>query len=363
MGRMKAVFVGTRKGLFTVRETRDGWDVQGPAFGGHAVESIDVDQRGTGTRVFAGCTHEQWGPSVWRSDDVGATWQEPAEGALRFPKDTGAALARVWQLYTSASDDPDVVWAGVEPAALFRSEDGGRSFELLPSLWDHPDRPLWEPGFGGLGLHSIVRHPTDSDRMWVAISAGGVYRTDDGGRSWESKTKGIRPAGQPEGDIPDCLRCVHKIVQHPDRPERLYAQNHGGVYRSDDAADSWIDIGAGLPSDFGFPMVASPADPDTAYVIPLDSDMYRCTPDGRCRVYRTQDAGGSWEALEDGLPQEQAHLTVLRDAFAAVPDGDAWLAFGTRSGEVFVSGPGGEQWVEATRYLPPVLCVRAAEAA
>jgi len=350
------VLVGTTKGLFVLQDDGEGgWSSDGPLLVGHMIDSVAADERDGRIRLLAGANSEQWGPSVLHSDDMGASWSERDEGAIRFPDDSGAALARVWQLQPGRDDEPDLVWAGVEPAALFRSTDGGATFELVRGLWDHPHRPTWTPGGGGLGLHSILRHPADADRMWVAISTGGVYRTIDGGDSWAPANKGIRADFLPDPQ-PEYGQCVHKIDANPERPDVLFAQNHGGVYRSDDGGDTWIDIGEGLPSDFGFPLVADPATPGTAYVIPLDSAEYRCTPDGRCRVYRTRDGGESWEPLGEGLPQRNAHLTILRDGFAA---GAGGLWFGTRTGDLFGSLDGGAHWFEVARHLPPVLCVRA----
>ncbi|MGH2686987.1 MAG: WD40/YVTN/BNR-like repeat-containing protein [Actinomycetota bacterium] len=353
---MTTVLVGTSKGLFILRGDREGgWSSDGPALRGQMVDAVAADARGGAIRLLAGAYAEQWGPSLLHSDDVGQTWSEPDKGALRFPDDTDAALVRVWQVLPGRDDEPGVVWAGVEPAALFRSTDAGETFELVRGLWDHPHRATWTPGGGGLGLHSIVRHPTDPSRMWVAISTGGVYRTADGGTTWEPANRGIRADFLP-GPEPEYGQCVHKIDAHPDEPETLFAQNHGGVYRSDDGGTLWHDIAPGLPSDFGFPLVVDPERPGTAMVIPLASDEYRCTAGGRCRVFRTHDGGRSWEPLGEGLPQRNAHLTILRDGFNA---GAGGLWFGTRSGEVFGSVDGGDHWFEVARHLPPVLCVRA----
>jgi photosystem II stability/assembly factor-like uncharacterized protein len=249
----------------------------------------------------------------------------------------------------------------VEPAALFRSDDGGETFQLVEGLWNHPHRPRWTPGGGGLCLHTVLPHPTDPERIWVAISTGGVYRSDDGGGSWQPRNQGVRAQFLPEPDrYPEFGQCVHKIDLAAGRPDRLYLQNHWGLYRSDDAGDSWVDVANGVPSDFGFPVVAHPADPEAAYVIPLTSDEFRCTPDARMQVFRTRDAGGSWEPLGDGLPQRDAYLTVLRDGFASDGMDPAGLYFGTRTGELFGSTDGGESWRMLAEWLPPVTCVKAA---
>jgi hypothetical protein len=341
---MGVVFVGTTKGLFVFRDgTREG-----PVFRGEEVGAIGAE----GDRVLAGSLSMHWGPVVRRSDDGGRTWSEERESALSFPEATGAALARVWQLRPGGGD---VVWAGVEPAALFKSEDGGRSFRLVQGLWDHPHRPQWEPGGGGLCLHTVVPHPSDPERIVVAISTGGVYRSDDGGETWSASNTGIKARHLPEPDT-EFGQCVHKVARDGGDPDRLYLQNHFGVYRSDDDGRTWSDIAGTLPSDFGFPMVTSGQRAGTAFVIPLDSDEYRATAGGRCRVFRTDDAGRSWEALTSGLPQDASELCILRDAFSS--DGVDGLAFGTRTGEVFVSGDNGDTWEELGRHLPPVLCVR-----
>ncbi|HEV2360195.1 MAG TPA: hypothetical protein VGS21_00690, partial [Acidimicrobiales bacterium] len=249
-----------------------------------------------------------------------------------------------------------------EPAALFRSNDGGHTFELVRTLWDLPDRESWEPGGGGLALHTILTHPARPRRVIVAISTGGVYRSDDGGKTWAAKNTGIAATFLPDPN-PPFGQCVHKVAIDAGNADVLWAQNHGGVYRSEDAGDSWVDVGrpgqdGGLPSDFGFAMIAHPAWPDTAYVFPLESSEYRCSPDGLCRVFRTTNGGASWEPLTEGLPQGDAHMTVLRDAFT-IGDADPHvIAFGTRSGEVYASADGGDDWRLVAWHLPSVLCVR-----
>lgn len=260
------------------------------------------------------------------------------------------------------------MYAGVEPAALFRSSDGGETYELVRGLWDHPHRAQWQPGGGGLCLHTVVRDDAEPATMWVAISAAGVYRTTDGGETWEARNRGITVPFLP-GEEPEHGQCVHKMARHPSRPERLFLQHHWGVYRSDDRGDTWTSVGESMPADdppvgskprpFGFPIVQHPRDPDTVYVIPLGSDWRRWTADGRCRVYRSRDAGDTWETLTDGLPQEHAYLTVLRDGFCADPLEPAGLWFGTRTGEVFASADEGDTWRCVARHLPPVVCVKA----
>ncbi len=354
------VLVGTMKGAFLYRSGPDRrqLEVSGPHLPGMAVYAMAYDGRAGRQRLWAAAANAFFGTSLRWSDDWGATWAEPAEPLLSFPEDTEAALGNVWQIAVPESQ-PDVVYAGVEPAALFRSTDGGSSFELVRELWDHPHRSKWEPGGGGLGLHTVLPHPADSDRMLVAISAGGVYRTEDGGKSWTASNTGIRAEFMPD-PMPEFGQCVHKVSRDGADPDRLFMQNHGGLYRSDDGGKSWNDIANGVPSDFGFPMVTHPRHPNTAYCIPLESPGWRATPEGKMRVYRTTDGGGSWEPLTEGLPQHDAHLTVLRDSFTADVLEPAGLWFGTRDGRVFGSADEGATWREYADGLPPVTCVKTA---
>jgi hypothetical protein len=359
------ILAGTSKGLYLLCADADRaeWRLGGPWFPGHEVYAACIDQRSGSPRLLAGAASAHWGPAVSRSDDLGATWREPDEPAIRFPADADAAVERVWQLQPGHDDEPEAVYAGVSPAALFRSGDGGESFELVRGLWDHPHRPQWQPGAGGLCLHTIVLHPADRDRMWVAISTGGVYRTDDGGASWRPRNAGIKVRFLPGDEPPEFGQCVHKMVMHPAQPDTLFLQHHWGVYRSDDAGDAWVDVGGELPSDFGFPVLVHPQEPETIYVLPLESDAVRLTPEGRCRLYRSRDGGGSWEPLEAGLPQAEAWITVLRDGMTTDDMEPAGLYMGTRTGELYASADGGERWRLLHGHLPPVLCVRAARLA
>jgi photosystem II stability/assembly factor-like uncharacterized protein len=252
-----------------------------------------------------------------------------------------------------------VLYCGVEPAALFETHDSGETWSLVRGLFDHPHRPRWVPGNGGLALHTIVLDPTDKQRMYVAISSGGVYRTLDGGANWTAQNRGIRANFVPM-KYPDFGQCVHKISMHSLRPERLFLQNHWGLYRSDDYAENWRDIGNGLPSDFGFPVVVHPRDPDCVYIVPVESDQFRCTCDGRLRVYRTRNGGASWEPLMRGLPQKRAYETVLRDAMSTDVLDPAGIYFGTRSGQLFGSSDEGKTWQRILEGLPPIVCVRSA---
>ncbi|MFF4651548.1 WD40/YVTN/BNR-like repeat-containing protein [Streptomyces sp. NPDC001380] len=353
--------VGTQKGLFLGRSRdRRTWDFTGPHFAMNAVYSVGVDRRGARPRILAGADSSHWGPSVWWSDDLGATWQEPSSPAVRFPEYTKASLERVWQLVPAGEDAPGVVYAGTQPGALFRSEDHGESFSLVEPLWDHPQREQWEAGFGGQAVHTVLTDPRDADALTVAVSTGGVYRSADGGRSWSPSNAGVRAAFLPEGSqFPEFGQCVHKVARDAQDPDRLYLQNHGGVYRSDDGGAVWEAVDKGLPASFGFTVAAHPHRGGTAYVFPLTADYRRLPPDLRCRVFRTQDAGGSWEALSAGLPQEDHYGVVLRDAMSVDDADPAGVYFGNRNGEVYGSADEGESWSLLASHLPDVLCVRA----
>ncbi len=353
--------VGTTKGLFALvaGANRDRWNLRGPWFPGEEIYAAVLDCRQGRDRLLVGATSSHWGPSVYRSEDLGASWVEPEVETLRFPEGTGAAVTRLWQLQPASDAEPDVVYAGVEPAALFRSDDGGESFQLNEGLWGHEHRSQWQPGGGGLCLHTVLPDPAGAPRLGVAISAAGFYRTLDG-QAWAPANIGIRTPFLPD-PTPEFGQCVHKVDRHPDRPDVLFLQHHWGVYRSDDFGTRWREVGAdSLPSTFGFPVVVDPHNPDTAYLLPLTSDAFRCAPEGRFRVYRTTDGGHSWQALGRGLPQDNAWLTVLRDGFTADPLDPAGLYIGTRTGEVFASADAGESWQELARHLPPVLCVKTA---
>ena len=353
------LMVGTRKGLWlgTSDEAREDWEFTGPHFDMEEVYSCLVDTRGDRPRLLAGTSSPWLGPQVRRSDDLGVTWQDTPGGAVRFPEGADAKVERVWQLVPGA--EPGVVYAGTEPGAVFRSTDGGETFALEQALWDHPHRPEWNAGFGGQAFHTVLPHPADPRSVTAALSTGGVYQTSDGGASWQPRNQGIRAEFLPEGQqFPEFGQCVHKVARHPARPERLYLQNHGGVYRSDDHGESWHSIAAGLPADFGFPIVVHPHEPDTVYVFPINGGDGRYPPQAKARVWRSRDAGESWEELAKGLP-DGFFVAVMRDAMCADDHERAGLYFGARNGAVWGSADEGDTWRQLVSELPDVMCVKA----
>jgi photosystem II stability/assembly factor-like uncharacterized protein len=353
---MTELLVGTKKGLFVLQgEPGSPFEVTARAFAGEPVEYALRDPRSG--RMLAYVTSPFYGPKIWLTDDPAGDWEQ-ADG-VALPEGGDAALERVWVIVTGEADG--TLYAGGDPGVLLESRDGGATFSLNRGLWEHPTRTKWQPGAGGLCLHSVVTWPGEPDRLAVGISAGGVWLTDDAGATWRSGNEGIVARYLPD-DLPtDTIAlCVHRLQRAAMRPERMFMQFHGGVYRSDDAGETWTDIADGLPSDFGFPLALDPADADSAYVIPLTADIDRVTPDGRVRVYETRDAGATWTPRGDGLPAEHAYLTVLREAFDRVGEGEALeLYFGATSGAVFGSGDAGASWFDVTTHLPPVLSVAA----
>jgi hypothetical protein len=352
---MTELLVGSKKGLFVLRgDPGERFEVVERAFPGEVVEYAIRDPRSG--RYLASVTSGFYGPRLWFADDPAGEWRQ-AKGPA-FPQDIPeAAVQRIWSI--EPSDEPGVLYAGTDPAALWRTDDDGETWELNRALWNVPRRPDWQPGGGGLALHAICPWPGDPDRMAVGVSAAGVWLTDDRGETWRTGYAGLVPLYLPADarEGADAL-CIHSIQRAPNRPERLFMQFHGGVYRSDDGGASWQDIATGLPSAFGFPIVTDPDDPDSAYVIPLTADVDRVTPDGRLRVYETRDAGSTWEERGEGLPQEHAYLTILRQAFGRGDGSPLSLYFGATSGDVFGSDDGGASWFTVASRLAPVTSVR-----
>jgi len=355
------LLVGTMKGLFLFRSgsARRRWEMGGPHFPGLSVYAAAYDGRERRRRLWAAPQSMHWGAELVSSDDFGRRWDRPESPRVKFPEASGASLANIWQIAPGPPEEPDSLYCGAQPAALFESRDAGKTWSLNEGLWNHPHRARWVPGGGGLCLHTILADPAGRGRLTVAVSAAGVYRSEDRGRKWASRNKGVRAEFLPDKH-PEFGQCVHKIVQHPSRPDRLFLQNHWGLYRSDDGGDSWKDVARGVPSDFGFCMAMHPHDPDTVFILPIESDGFRCTPEGKLRVYRTRDAGKSWKPLARGLPQKDAFETVLRDAMSLDRLDPAGVYFGTRSGKVFASRDEGRSWELVREGLPPVVSVKAA---
>jgi photosystem II stability/assembly factor-like uncharacterized protein len=342
--------VGTRKGLFSLwgDDDRREWRAQGPLLDGWGVYHATFDPR-DGT-VYAAANHVVYGPTVQRSTDGGATWVRSRK--IGLPEESGLTLNATWHIEPGRPEEPETLYLGADPGVLFRSDDGGETWDVNRGLLEHPTRERWFPGAEGMCCHSIQLDPRDRQRMYVGITSAGVFRSDDGGETWSPLNKNVVAEflGDPYAEVG---QCPHKLLLHPARPDRLWQQNHFGVYRSDDRGDSWARFDAnGLPSGFGFPLMLDPNDPDTAFVIPEAGPEYHYSPGGRLAVYRTRDAGGTWEPIADGLP-EQAWAAVLREASAY--DAES-LYFGTQSGSFFALTDG-ERWVEGVRHLPPILSV------
>jgi len=357
------LLVGTMKGAFIFRSdgAREKWDVAGPYFPGRSVYAMNFDGRNGRQRLWAAVNSSFWGSFLSSSNDFGKTWSDPEAYNIKFPEGSEVSLKQIWQIVPGHPSEPDTLYCGVEPAALFKSTDAGETWSLERGLFDHPHRTQWMPGGGGLCLHTILPDPSNNQRLFVAISTGGVYRTDDGGQNWQPRNKGIFVKFLPPGQqYPEWGQCVHKVVRHASNPDRMFLQHHWGVYRSDDAGDSWTDIGKGLPSDFGFALEIDPHDANTVYIIPIESDEFRCTPEAKLRVYRTKNAGESWEALTEGLPQEDAFETILRDSMKADANDPTGLYFGTRNGKLFGSNNGGDSWTAISEGLPAITCVKTA---
>ncbi len=360
------VLVGTRKGAFvlTSDERRERWQVAGPHFGGWEIYHV-AGSPADPDRLYASQSGGWFGQVIQRSDDGGATW-EPVGKELIYDGEPGThqwydgtphpwEFERVWHLEPSPVD-PDTVYAGVEDAGLFRSTDGGQSWQELPGLRGQASAPSWQPGAGGLCLHTIVLDPRDPARMFVAISAAGVFRTDDGGKTWRPANRGLQSEGIPDPDA-EAGHCVHRLAMHPSRPDVLFMQKHWDVMRSDDAGESWHEVSGNLPSDFGFPIAVHAHEPDTVYVVPITSDSLHYPPEGKLRVYRSRTGGNEWEPLTQGLPQQDCYVNVLRDAMAVDALDPCGVYFGTTGGQVYASADGGDAWSAIVRDLPSVLSV------
>ncbi len=360
------VLAGTRKGAFvlTSDEKRQKWDVSGPHFAGwemYHMKGSPVDPN----RLYAAQNTGWFGQIIQRSDDGGATWT-PVGNEFKYKGTPGTHLwydntphpwefARVWHLEPSLTDR-DTVYAGVEDAGLFISKDAGMTWEELPALREHSSASGWQPGAGGMCLHTIILDPTNADRIFVAISSAGAFRSDDAGQSWKPINKGLHSEGFPDPDA-EVGHCVHNLAMHPSNPNTLFMQKHWDVMRSDDAGDSWTEVSGNLPTDFGFPIDVHAHEPETIYVVPITSDSEHFPPDGKLRVYRSKSGGNEWEALTNGLPQKDCYVNVLRDAMAVDSLDSCGVYFGTTGGQVYCSPDAGDTWAPIVRDLPAVLSV------
>lgn len=360
------VLVGTRKGAFIM--TSDGkrkdWEITGPHFAGWEIYHINGSPINP-DRLYASQSTGWFGQLIQRSDDGGKTW-EPVGNAFQYNGVPGThqwfdgtqhpwEFKRVWNLDPSLTE-ADTVYAGVEDAALFKSSDGGQTWEELSGLREAKGH-LWAPGAGGMCLHTIVQDARDPNRIYIAISAAGVFRTDDGGQNWRPVNRGLQSNFELPDPTADVGHCVHSIALHPSQPDVLYMQKHWDVMRSDDAAESWYEISGNLPSDFGFPIRVHAHDPNTVYVVPIKSDSEHYPPDGKLRVYRSKTGGNEWEALTNGLPQSDCYVNILRNALAVDTLDECGVYFGTTGGQVYASADGGDSWAPIVRDLPSVMSV------
>jgi photosystem II stability/assembly factor-like uncharacterized protein len=360
------VLVGTKKGAFILTSDgrRDDWTVEGPLFAGWELYHLKGSPADP-DRIWASQSTGWFGQLIQRSDDGGRTW-EPVGNEFTYQGVPGThqwydgtphpwEFARVWHLEPSLGD-PDVIYAGVEDAALFRSTDGGTSWLELAGLREHGSGPHWQPGAGGMCLHTIVLDPRDVQRMLIAISAAGVFRTEDGGASWKPSNHGLHSDGIPDDDA-EVGHCVHHLAVHPSNPDVVFMQKHWDVMRSDDAGESWTEVSGNLPTDFGFAIDVHTHEPETVYVVPITSDSLHYPPDGKLRVYRSRTGGNDWEPLTKGLPQEHCYVNVYRDAMAVDRLDECGIYFGTTGGQVYASSDSGDSWTPIVRDLPAVLSV------
>ncbi len=362
------LLVGTRKGAFvlTADAKRERWDVAGPHFGGweiYHIKGSPVDPE----RLYMSQSSAWFGQLIQRSDDGGKTWAphgnkfvyEGVTGTHQWYDGTARPweFKRVWHLEPSLTD-PETVYAGVEDAALFRSTDGAQTWQELAGLRGHGSGSSWQPGAGGMCLHTILLDPIDPKRLFIAISAAGAFRTDDGGSTWKPINRGLKSQYIPDPNA-EVGFCVHRLAMHRSRPRTLYMQLHWDVMRSDDAGESWHDVGGNLPSDFGFPIDVHAHEPNTIYVVPIKSDSEHYPPEGKLRVYRSRTGGNEWEALTNGLPQKDCYVNVLRDAMAVDALDPCGVYFGTTGGQVYCSADAGDHWQPIVRDLPSVLSVEA----
>ena len=362
------VLVGTRKGAFvlTADGKRERWDVSGPHFGGWEIYHLKGSPADP-NRIYASQSSSWFGQVIQRSSDGGKTWEtvgnkfayEGAVGNHLWYDGTQRPFefARVWHLEPSLTD-PDTAYAGIQDAALFQTTDGGQTWRELPALRNHPSAAAWQPGAGGMCLHTILLDPSHPGRMFIAISAAGVFRSDDAGATWRPINRGLRSEQIPDPTA-EVGHCVHRIAMHPSRPNVLFMQKHWDVMRSDDAGESWKDVGGNLPTDFGFPIDVHSHEPNTIYVVPIKSDSEHYVPDGKLRVYRSRTGGQEWEALTKGLPQSHCYVNVLRDSMAVDSLDPCGVYFGTSGGQVYGSADAGDSWAPIVRDLPPVVSVEA----
>jgi photosystem II stability/assembly factor-like uncharacterized protein len=356
MAKAVLILVGTNKGSFFLKSDarRRAWELRGPFCDTLPINHAIVDRQ-TGT-IYCGGGNRWRGPAVWKTTDLGETWTQSSDG-LSYGSDE--PIRAVWSLARNGS----VLYAGVEPAGLFKSDDEGQTWTHVENLRKHPSKPDWQPGGGGLILHTIVAHPSDERQLWVGISAAGVFHTADGGRSWQARNRGTRADFLPDDRrYPEHGQCVHSMVMAPGRPDQLYQQNHCGMYRSDDGGKSWESIEEGLPTSFGFPVAVHPRDPETLYFLPLNGDSIgRYVPDGKAAVWRTRDGGENWQPLRKGLPQANSFFAVLRQAMATDRLDPAGVYFGTNSGSLFASIDEGDNWDCIAQHLPLILSVETYE--